>query len=162
MRPRYVDSGGRGLFQLGALALNALEDVPAGERSEHLEIAEVLGDQIQLLVVRREHDDLPQRADRRDEPRRIGVRVRAEDPFRVARAKAERARTVIHREHADARAPERTNRRQPVDPTHVDDRSGKLVFGAGTTHRADSAQPYRSDLRSSRFGHSGVTRLSAH
>src|SRR5207244_6142591 len=91
VRPRYVDSGGRSFFELGALALNPLEDVPVGERSEHLEIAEVLRDQVELLVVRREHDDLPERSDRRDEPRRVGVRVGAEEPFRVAPAEAERA-----------------------------------------------------------------------
>jgi hypothetical protein len=98
----------------------------------HLEIAEVLRDQVQLPVVRRKDNDLTERADRRDEPSRIGVRVGAEERFRVARTESERAWTVIDRENPDARASERADRREPVDPTHVDDCSRK-------THRADSA-----------------------
>ena len=84
------------------------------------------------------------------------------EPFRVARAEAERARTVIDREHTDTRALERADRRQPVDPTHVDDGSGRSILGARTTHRADSAEQRQADLQSSPIGHTCVTPLLRH
>ena len=158
VRPRHVDARGHGFVQLGALALHALEDVPARERSKHLELAEVLRDQIQLLVVGRKDDDLAERADRRDESRGVGMRIGTDKPLRVPRPEAERTWPVIDRQYADARAAERADRREPVDPAHVDDRSGKFVLGGRTTHRADSADHWQVDLQSSRMRHPRVTR----
>src|SRR5258705_4157918 len=86
LRLRYVHAGRRSSVELGALALDLLEDVPVRKRGEYLEIAEVLRNQIQLLVMRRKDDDLAKRADRRDESSRVGVRVGTDEPFRVARS----------------------------------------------------------------------------
>ena len=81
---RNVDARRDSLFELGALALDALEQLPARKGRVHLQVAEMLGDQVQLLVVRRKDDDLSQRAQSRDEPTRLGVRIRHEVPLRVA------------------------------------------------------------------------------
>jgi len=73
----------------------------------HLQVVRVLRDHIEDVVVRREDDDVAERAHDVHEAMLVLERIRAQQSLRVLRAEAERARPVVDREHADACAPER-------------------------------------------------------
>jgi hypothetical protein len=120
--------------ELAALRLDRGQHLPGRERVKEspAEPAGRARDRVERLVVGREHrrafDVEP--FQERDECLLV-LRVRGDDRLRVARAKAERAGPVVEREHADPRAAERADRRQPVHPAHVDDDRG--------VHRASSS-----------------------
>src|SRR5580765_6644940 len=120
VRAGRVDACERCRVELLALALHALEQVPRGKGSKELQVAEMLRDQVELAIVRWKDDDLAERTDRGDEPLRVRAGISAQKRLGVARAKPERARTMVDGENADASAAERANRREPVDPANVD------------------------------------------
>jgi len=110
-RPRVaragrVDAEGRGLLELGALALDSFEHVPGGERRQHRQVVEVLREDVERVVVRREHDDLAECADERDEACLLGAWIRREETLGVLGAEAEGARPVVESEHTDPGTPE--------------------------------------------------------
>src|SRR6476620_12129346 len=94
----------------------------------------MLRDQVELAVVGRKDDDLAERTNGSDESLRVRAGISAQERLGVARATTARARTVVDGEDADACAAERANRREPVDPTDVDDRSGHLVLCYNSRH----------------------------
>ena len=143
VRAGRVDACERCGVELFALALHALEQVPRGKGSKDLQVAEMLRDQVELAVVCRKDDDLAERTNRGDEPLRIRAGISAQKRLGVARAETERARTMVDGENADACAAERANRREPVDPADVHDRSGHLVLCSNSS----SSRPILPSVR---------------
>src|SRR5262249_11610703 len=145
IRRRDVNACGRRLLELCAFALHAFEQAPVRKRREHIEIVRVARDRVERVVVRREDDDLTERAQDVDEPMLVRERVRREHRLAVLRPEAERARTVVHREHPHAGAAERTDRGEPVHPADIHHGGGnahyRKAFSAATSSADGSQSP---------------------
>ena len=115
-----VDAGLSRRLELEALVLDPFEHVPRREgKAEPVEPVAIAGDCVERRVVSRQQDPRLLRGEDFDECLRLDGRVRGGNGLRVARAKPERAGSMVDREHRDPGAPERADRRQPVHPADV-------------------------------------------
>ncbi len=115
-----VDAGLRRRLELEALVLDPFEHVPRRKgEAKPVEPIAIAGDRVERRVVGRQQDTRLLRSERFDECLRLDGRVRGGNGPGVARAKPERAGSMVDREHGDPGAPERADRRQPVHPGDV-------------------------------------------
>ena len=163
---RDVDLDRCGPVELLALALDEGERLLVGKGIEEplAELVAVAGDRVHRRIVRREDrrraaDCVAELPKQGDVCGRVGSWIGRRHRHRMARAKAERARAMVDREHGYAHAAERADRRQAVDEGGVADHGRWVSAGAGVGRDAIAVQRRRATHRAdSRNGACGYPR----